>query len=65
MSVRRKNKPVTVRGREFVITDPRGRVSLAYRGMKDLSVEIFARPQAVKILDLSHNDLVYPNSYVP
>ena len=51
---------MTLHGKEFIPSEPRGRVTLAYRGKKDLSVETFTRPELVKILDLSHNEIVYP-----
>lgn len=59
-SKQRGKKEVLVHGKEFKPTEPSGRLSLAYRGLKELPTEAFARPNLVKILDLSHNDLVYP-----
>lgn len=52
---------MTLHGKEFIPSEPRGRVTLAYSGKKDLSVESFTRPELVKILDLSHNEIVYPS----
>lgn len=37
-----------------------GRVSLAFRGLTELPRHAFPRPEAVRILDLSHNSVTYP-----
>lgn len=64
MSNKQRKKEVLVHGKEFKPTEPTGRLSLAYRELKDLPTEAFARPLLVKILDLSHNELVYPITVV-
>ena len=62
MSVdRRRSEPVLVRGKAFKPTEPKGRISLAYREINDVPRDAFVQPAAVKILDLSYNRISYPD----
>lgn len=56
----RRIRKVLCRGRELVLTEPKGRVSLAYRELTEVSREVFLRPKSVIILDLSYNSIKYP-----
>lgn len=45
---------------ESRLSEPRGRVSLAYRDLSEVTTDIFLQPAAVRILDLSYNLISYP-----
>ena len=57
---RRKNKAILLHGKELKLAEPKGRLSLAYRGIEEVPMDVFVRPSFVKILDLSFNKIVYP-----
>ena len=43
-------------------SEPKGRVSLAHRGLTDIPRDVFVRPSDVRILDIGYNNIKYPLS---
>lgn len=51
---------------ELLIGQAQNSLSLAYRGLTEIPRELTSGLASVEVLDLSHNDISYPNiPYIP